>query len=178
MMQGRREVTGLFALMRKYFPGFADARIKSVAPVLGIRETRRIVGDYIYSVDDLLAARDFEDTIGFSGYWWDLPDPKKPSYQPMHENKVGMKRLYTPIPYRVMVPRPIRNIICPGRAISVERDVLGPLREQAPCYAMGHAAGLAAAEVAQNGCAFREVDTARLRQTLRDQEALVDWVEA
>ena len=178
MMQGRREVTGLFALMRKYFPGFADARIKSVAPVLGIRETRRIVGDYIYSVDDLLAARDFEDTIGFSGYWWDLPDPKKPSYQPMHENKVGMKRLYTPIPYRVMVPRPIRNVICPGRAISVERDVLGPLREQAPCYAMGHAAGLAAAEVAQNGCAFRDVDTARLRQTLRDQDALVEWVEA
>jgi hypothetical protein len=178
MMQGRREVTGLFALMRKYFPGFADARIKSVAPVLGIRETRRIVGDFIYAVDDLLAARDFEDNIGFSGYGWDLPDPKKPSRQPMHENKVGLKRAYTPIPFRVMIPRSIRNVICPGRAISVERDVLGPLREQAPCYAMGHAAGLAAAEVAQNGCAFRDVDTARLRQTLRDQEALVDWVDA
>jgi hypothetical protein len=175
MMQGRGEVTKLFALMRRHFPGFAQARIKSVAPVLGIRETRRIVGDYIYAVDDLLAARDFEDTIGFSGYWWDLPDPKRPSYQPMHENKVGMKRAYTPIPYRVMVPRPMRNVICPGRAISVERDVLGPLREMAPCYAMGHAAGLAAVQVVREGVAFRDVNTDRLRSALAQAGAIVAW---
>lgn len=175
MMQGRAEVTKLFELMRKHFPGFAQARIRSVAPVLGIRETRRIVGDFIYTVDDLLTARDFDDTIGFSGYWWDLPDPKRPSHQPMHENKVGMKRPYTPIPYRVMVPRPICNVICPGRAISVEREVLGPLREQAPCYAMGHAAGLAAAQVARHGVAFAGVDVPRLRADLKAQDAIVDW---
>ena len=139
MMQGRSEVNELMRLMRKHFPGFANARIRTVAPVLGIRETRRIVGDFIYTVDDLVAARDFPDTIGFSGYGWDLPDPKRPSYQPMHG--VKRKRPYTPIPFRCLVPRPIQNVICPGRAISVERDVLGPLREQAPCYAMGHAAG-------------------------------------
>ena len=175
MMQGRREVTGLFALMRKYFPGFANARIRSIAPVLGIRETRRIVGDFVYTVEDLVDAKDFEDTIGFSGYWWDLPDPRRPSSQPMEERKVSMPRLYTPIPYRVMVPRPIRNVICPGRAISVERDVLGPLREQAPCYAMGHAAGLAAAQVALEGLTFSTVEVPRLRSDLKAQGAIVDW---
>ncbi len=178
MMQGRREVMGLFALMREYFPGFANARIRSVAPVLGIRETRRIVGDFVYTVEDLVSARDFDDTIGFSGYWWDLPDPKRPSNQPMEEKKVGMPRPYTPIPYRVMVPRPIRNVICPGRAISVERDVLGPLREQAPCYAMGHAAGLAAADVARTGCGFAGVDTNLLRANLASQGALINWEAA
>ncbi len=176
MMQGRSEVQRLFALMRQHFPGFANARIKLVAPVLGIRETRRIVGDYVYTVDDLVGERDFEDTIGFSGYGWDLPDPKRPSYQPMHEGP-KIKRPYTPIPYRVLVPRPVENVICPGRAISVERDVLGPLREQGPCYAMGQAAGQAAVQVVCEDVAFGAVDITRLRNELRAAGAVVDWHE-
>lgn len=174
MMQGRREVQLLFALMRKHFPGFADARIKLVAPVLGVRETRRIVGTYVYSVADVLAARDFEDTIGFSGYPWDLPDPKRPSHQPLHERKVGLPRPATPIPYRVLVPRGVENVICPGRAISVERDVLGPLREMGPCYAMGHAAGLASVPVAREGVAYADVNVEALRARLRAEGAAVD----
>jgi hypothetical protein len=179
MMRGRREVEELFALMQRHFPGFEKARIKMVAPMLGVRETRRIVADYVYSVEDLVGARDFEDTIGFSGYGWDLPDPKRPSYQPMHNDKDAprMKRNYTPIPYRVMVPRPVENLICPGRSISVERDVLGPLREQAPCYAMGQAAGQAAVQVVGEGIGFGEVDTERLHQELRVAGAVVDWHE-
>lgn len=176
MMQGRSEVQRLFALMKRHFPGFANARIKMVAPVLGIRETRRIVGDYVYTVEDLVNERDFDDTIGFSGYGWDLPDPKRPSYQPMH-NGPKLKRPYTPIPYRVLVPRPIENVICPGRAISVERDVLGPLREQGPCYAMGHAAGQAAVQVVCDNVAFKNIDIDRLRQELRARGAVVDWYE-
>jgi glycine/D-amino acid oxidase-like deaminating enzyme len=178
MMQGRREVQQLFVLMRKHFPGFANARIKLVAPVLGIRETRRIVGEYVYTVADVLAARDFDDTIGFSSFAWDLPDPKRPSHQPMHANKIGLPRAITPIPYRVMVPRPVGNLICPGRAISVERDVLGPLREMGPCYAMGHAAGLAAAQAVREKVAFKSIDTDRLREDLREQGAVVDWEPA
>ncbi len=144
-----------------------------MAPVLGIRETRRIVGDFVMRVDDLVTGRAFDDTIGFSGYGWDLPDPKNPSYQPF--DGVERKRNYTPILYEVMVPRPIENIICPGRAISVERDVLGPLREQGACYAIGHAAGVAAAQVVHKGIAFKDVDTGELRQTLIQQNAKVDW---
>lgn len=171
MMQGRREVHRLMALMRRYFPGFAQAQIKSIAPVLGVRETRRIVGDFVLTVADLVEGADFPDTIGFSGYGWDLPDPRRPSYQPMHG--VRRKRDFTPIPYRVMIPRPIENVICPGRAISVERDVLGPLREQAPCYAMGHAAGLAAVQALERDLAFKEVDTDALRKALAAAGAIV-----
>ena len=72
-----------------------------------------------------------------------------------------------------MVPRPVTNVVCPGRAISVERDVLGPLREQAPCYAMGHAAGLAAVQVVREGLAFREVDADALREALLADGAIV-----
>jgi len=173
MMRGRSEMLELFALMKKHFPGFADARIRMVAPQLGVRETRRIRADLVYRVEDLLAKKDFPDTIGWSAYGWDLPDPKRPSHQPMH--KVGMKRPCTPIPYRVMIPRPVKNLICPGRAISVERDVLGPLREQGPCYAMGQAAGTAAAMLlAGKNDAFSAVDTGALQERLRRQGAVID----
>ena len=175
MMQGRREVNKLFTIMREHFPGFADARIKLVAPSLGIRETRRIVGSYVQTVEDLWAEKAFADTIGFSGYGWDLPDPKRPSHQPLHGSDARKRTNdYTPIPYRVLVPRPIENVICPGRAISVERDVLGPLREMGPCYAMGHAAGLAAVQAVRRGVSFADVDTDALREHLRQQGAVVD----
>ncbi len=172
MMRGRAEMQALFAIMKAHLPGFKNARIRFVAPQLGIRETRRIVGEYLYTVDDLLLPKDFEDTVAYSGYPFDLPDPQKPSHQPM--NGVRLKRAYTPIPYAIMLPRPVRNVICPGRAVSVERDVLGPLREMGPCYGMGHAAGLAASLALQAGCGFEGIDRSDLRKALRDQGAVVD----
>jgi glycine/D-amino acid oxidase-like deaminating enzyme len=172
LIQGREETQQLLALMRKHVPGCAQARIKAVASLLGVRETRRIVGDTVLSVDDVVAGKSFADTIGFAGYWWDLPDPKRPSHQPMD----GRKAPYpTPIPYRVMVPCAVKNLICPGRAISVERDVLGPLRVMAPCMAMGEAAGLAATQVVTRELAFAEVEVASLQAQLRAQGAILDW---
>jgi hypothetical protein len=171
MIRGRDEVRRLMALVRKHFPGFAGARLKCVAPMLGVRETRRIVGPYVLTVDDLARGRDFADTIGFSAYGWDLPNPKLPSENPSH----GRKREVAPIPYRVMLPEPIANLICPGRAISVERPVLGPLRVMAPCMAMGEAAGTAAALAAEAGVGFARVDSAQLRSTLAENGAVVEW---
>jgi hypothetical protein len=170
MVRGRAEVQRLMALMRKHFPGFGEARIKAVAPLLGVRETRRIKAEYQLSVGDLAAGKEFDDTIGFSAYGWDLPDPKLPSHNPGH----GRKRELTPIPYRVMVARPVENLVCPGRAISVERPVLGPLRVMAPCMAMGEAAGEAAALVLRRGVPFAAIDTAALRDKLRTDGAIVD----
>lgn len=171
IVRGRVEIEKLMLLMRKHFPGFEKVRLKYVASVLGVRETRRIVGPYVLTVEDLNRGSEFADTIGFSAYGWDLPDPKRPSVNPSH----GRKREVTPIPYRVMVPDPVKNLICPGRAVSVERPVLGPLRVMAPCMAMGEAAGTAAAEVVAKDIAFAEVNTDRLRSRLSDQGAVVHW---
>ena len=172
--RGRDETQQLLAVMRKHIPGFANARLKGVAPMLGVRETRRIRGHYQLTVDDLVQGRDFADTIGYSSYGWDLPDPKRPSHQPMHAKRVK-KRPVTPIPYRVMLPQPVANLICPGRAISVERHVLGPLRVMGPCTAMGEAAGQAAAMAAGKGIAFAAVNVKALREQLRHHGAIVDW---
>ena len=171
MIRGRSEIEKLMTLMREHFPGFADARLKAVAPLLGVRESRRIRGRYVLSVADLVEGKRFEDTIGFSAYGWDLPNPKRPSDNPSH----GRKREVTPIPYRIMVPVPVENLICPGRAVSVERPVLGPLRVMAPCMAMGEAAGQAAAVVVRSQVPFGEVDPQALRKELRANGAIVDW---
>lgn len=165
-------------IMRKHFPGFAYARLKSITPMLGVRETRRIVGEHTLTVDEVVEGLDLPDAVGYSIYGWDLPDPKRPSYQPMHEKGTRKRHPWTPIPYRIMVPRPVLNLICPGRAVSVERDVLGPLRVMAPCMAMGEAAGLAAHVVVGDGGSFRDVDSGRLREMLRKRGAIVDRPEA
>jgi hypothetical protein len=175
LRRGRLETLKLMEIMRKNIPGFSHARLKAVAPMLGIRETRRIKGIYTLTVDDLVRGTEFEDAVGWSSYGWDLPDPKRPSYQPMTEKKVRKKLPVTPIPYRIMVPAGIDNLITPGRSVSVERDVLGPLRVSAPCFAMGEAAGTAAALAIDSSRAFSAVDVKLLRVELEKQGAVVDW---
>ena len=178
-VRGRREAYQLLDILRKHFPGFRDAQMKSIAPMLGVRETRRIDGAFKLTVEDLRSGTEFPDTVGYSMYGWDLPDPKKPSVQPMVDETGGgfvnkaKKQLVTPIPYRVMVPRGCVNILCPGRAISVERDVLGPLRVMAPCMAMGEACGVAAKQIA-GGAANRDVDVPALLAELRSRGCIVD----
>lgn len=181
MIRGRQEIEKLVAILREHVPGFEHVQLKAVAPLLGIRETRRIVADWMMTVRDLSEGKEFPDTIGFSMYGWDLPDPKKPSVQPFATDDARQgyrytvkKGLTTPLPYRMMVPRPIRNLICPGRAVCVERQVLGPVRVMAPCMAMGEASGIAAREVVSAGIPFSNVDVQRLRQRLRAVGAIVD----
>ncbi|MEX1239507.1 MAG: FAD-dependent oxidoreductase, partial [Cyclobacteriaceae bacterium] len=143
-------------------------------------ETRRIVGDFILSVEDLVLDRDFEDCIGYSMYGWDLPDPENPGVQPFandtltgYQYKVK-KGLSTPLPYRIMLPRPVKNLICPGRGVSVEGQVLGPVRVMAPCMAMGEAAGMASAQVVQKRVSYANVDIGLLRGKLKKVNAIVD----
>ena len=180
LVQGRSEALQLRDIFRKHFPGLGKAEIKCIAPTLGIRETRRIKGAFRLTIEDLTSDRDFEDTVGFSIYGWDLPDPKKPSVQPLVDESTGgyinkvEKSLSTPIPYRVMVPQPVENVLTPGRSISVERDVLGPLRVMAPSMAMGEAAGTAASFMVTNDLAARAVDPDVLRERLRSVGAIVD----
>jgi len=180
MRRGRKEIHQLMKIFQKYIPGFENARIKSIASQMGIRETRRIVGDFMLTVKDLAQDFSFYDCIGFSMYGWDLPDPDKPSTQPYANDEITgykykiKKGLSTPLPYRIMLPRPVRNLICPGRAVSVEGQVLGPVRVMAPCMAMGEAAGMAAGQVLKDNLSFKEINIENLRQKLKKVGAILD----
>ncbi len=171
MIEGRREAYTLMTFLRKYVQGFAKARMTYTAPVIGIRETRRIVGRYVLSEDDLIHGRTFSDAIALSGYKWDLPDPKKPSYQPM-EGQL-MARAYTEIPYRCLLPQRIENLLVAGRCISVSRNTLGPTRIMPACFAMGQAAGTAAAMAVASSIKPSDLNISDLQKDLIFQGAII-----
>jgi len=173
-MTARKDTMQLFDFMRGNVPGFQNSTIKAVASMLGIRESRRLKGKLVLTVNDLLSGRKFDDTIGYSGYGWDMPDPKRPSYQPMHDAGKEISSGLVPIPFRIMLPVPICNLLCPGRAVSAEREVLGPLRVMAPCMAMGEAAGIAAGMAAKaESVTFEEINISELQDNLRKQGAIL-----
>ena len=171
-IDGRRENYELLDVMRKYFPGFGNARVRQIAPLIGIRETRRIDCEYALSVRDLIDGTRFPDSIAVSAYGWDLPHPKKPSLQPLH----GVKRKsdFTELPYRCLVPKGIGNLLTVGRCIGVERDVSGVMRVMGVCIAMGEAAGIAAALSIANNRPFNKVDTDALRKLIRSRGGITD----
>ncbi len=172
ILSGRRESYELLHVMKAYFPGFENATIRQIAPMIGIRETRRIVGDYTLTVKDLIDGTEFEDGIALSGYGWDMPHPKSPSIQPFEG--IQRKSYVTQIPYRCLVPRGLDNLLAVGRCISTEREVLGPVRVMGPCIAMGEAAGIALAMAKKEGVSVRNLNTKKLREQLISYGALVD----
>ena len=172
ILSGRKENFALFETAKKHFPGFENAHIRQIAPMIGIRETVRIRGEYALSVDDLIFGRDFPDGIALSGYGWDLPHPKTPSLQPY--DGVTRKSPITQIPYRCLVPVGVDNVLAAGRCISTEREALGPVRVMGPCIAMGEAAGIAAAQICGTGRALRDADTDALRRKIWQYGGLTD----
>jgi hypothetical protein len=171
MTAGREAVETQLAILRKHFPGFAHARLIQTSPMIGVRATRRIVGEYKLSVDEAREGSHFADTIALTGFHWDLATPGS-AQRMLH--RVEMALPYVEIPYRCIVPQGITNLLAPGRAISADWDVLGPCRIMPAVFAMGEAAGVAAAMAADSGAAMREVDVAALRESLRAQGAIVD----
>lgn len=170
VLEGRAESYELLSVMRAHFPGFANATLYRVAPMIGIRETRRFDCHYMLSVQDIVEGTAFPDGIALSGYGWDMPNPKHPSVQPYHG--VKRKSRFTQIPYRALLPVGVENLILAGRCIGVEREALGVVRVMGPCLAMGECAGIAATMV--RGKSFAEVDVQALRARLHAHGALLD----
>ena len=170
IIAARSVAAELMRLLQKHVPGFSAARMTMSAPVIGVRETRRIVGEYTLTVADARGTTHFDDTIALTGFGWDLGDPEKLSHQPMFGTSFGLP--YTEIPYRTLVPKGIDNLITAGRCISVERDMLGPVRIQPACFATGQAAGMAAARVARKGTPFACIDARELRDSLNAAGAI------
>ncbi len=171
-LRGRAENFRLLALMRAHFPGFAGATVRAIAPVVGIRETRRLQTQYILRVQDIIDGTSFADGIALSGYGWDMPNPKSPSVQPYHG--VARKSKFTQIPYRCLLPIGVSNLIAAGRCIGIEREALGVVRVMGPCLAMGEAAGIAAALALQDPGSFDGVDVTALREKICAFGGMVD----
>ncbi len=160
---GRRQVHELMAFFRKRVPGFADARLIDTAAQVGVRETRRIVGEYVLTVEDICAGRRFPDTIALCSYGVDVHNPEGPGQGRRQEYETA--NVYE-IPYRCLVPRQVEQLLVAGRCISSTHEANGAVRVMPPCFATGQAAGTAAALAARAGRPPREVPADELRRTL------------
>ena len=166
---GRQQVLEGLAFLRKYVPGFENAQLVATAPQIGVRESRRIKGDYILTQDDILAQRQFDDVIAQSCYMIDihLPDSDKTTIVKLPPGT------HYDIPYRSLVPVNIDNLLLAGRCISATHEAQGSLRVQAVSMAIGEAAGAAAALSVRQGCSPRRLATALLQSQLEEQGAIL-----
>ncbi len=170
MMEGRRESLLLFEIIKNNFPGFENARIRKIADHIGVRETRHILGRYTITVEDAMSGTKYEDCVAATTYNFDLPDPLRPSYDPMMGDaknpNAARKHVVIRIPYRSLLPEGIDNLIVAGRCISSEREVLGPIRIMGPCMMTGQAAGTAVAQGFLKSRNLNEIDVEELKKTL------------
>lgn len=165
-MQSRKDVWEVERFLREYIPGFQNAYVIDTAHRLGIRETRRIMGEYVLTADDIMQSRRFEDCIAVASYPIDLHDPSGPDCTLQHPQDTY------DIPYRCLIVREMKNLLVVGRCISATHEALAAVRVMPTGMALGHAGGAAAAIAEKRGLGdVREVDVAELRNTLLAQGA-------
>ncbi|GJM69857.1 hypothetical protein HMSSN036_20730 [Paenibacillus macerans] len=167
--EGRKQVLMMAEFLKARVPGFAEASISSVAPQIGIRESRRIDGLYRLTMEDVVAGRQFEDGIAKSGYPVDLHDPSGKGVMAATIENDGS---YS-IPYRCLVAQGPVNLLAAGRCISTTHEALATTRLTPSCMATGEAAGTAAALACKAGITAAEVDAALLRELLQARGAIV-----
>jgi hypothetical protein len=170
-VEGRRQIVDYLRFLRERIPGFANAYALDIATQLGIRETRRIVGEYVLTAEDVLGCARFDDSIGVNGWplekhvagdvvweWPPIPD------------SCG----YNQLPYRMLLPRHagaahVDNLLVAGRCASMTHDGQSAARVTGACFVMGQAAGTAAALAMKDRVPVREVEIAGLQQALVSQ---------
>jgi hypothetical protein len=167
-IQGREQVKAILAFMRKRLPGFENAELLDVATTVGVRETRRIVGEYQLNMDDLGTGREFEDVIALCGYPVDIHSPTDDSGGT--DGKLKVANIYQ-IPYRSLVPKDMNGLLVAGRSLSATHEAQSAVRVMPPVFAMGQAAGTAAALAIEYGVEPRAIPVPQLQQMLVRQKA-------
>lgn len=149
MSKGRSMAQAFRNALAEFFPEtYGQAHLVTTGALLGIRETRRIIGDYVLTVEDFKACRSFEDEICRNSYFVDVHH-KQNQIGTKSEGEASHIQLKDGeshgIPYRCLTPRGLRNMLVAGRSISTDRPTQGSTRVMPVCLAMGEAAGAAAA---------------------------------
>lgn len=161
-IEARLQVMQLFDFFRKRVPGFEHARLAATATQIGIRESRRIVGEYTLTREDVLQGRRFEDAVARSAYPIDIHNP---SGSGTTTHRLAAGESYE-IPYRCMVPARVERLLVAGRCISTTHEALASTRLTPTVMTLGQAAGTAAALAHTAGARLRDIDRAGLRATL------------
>ena len=168
-VESRLQAMQLFEFFRKYVPGFENARIAGTGTQVGIRESRRIVGRYTLTREDVLQARKFDDAVARSAYPIDMHNPAGSGTT---TQRLAPGESYE-IPYRRLVPVNREQLLVAGRCISTTHEALASTRLTPTVMTLGQAAGTAAALAARAACGWEIYDVRALREQLRADGALL-----
>jgi hypothetical protein len=165
-IEGRQQARRIADFLKQNLPGCGAARLSSIAPQLGIRDTRRMRGDYVIAAEDLRESRRFTDGVACGAYPIDIHHAGRVD---LSFEEFGPDHYYR-IPYRALLPQGLSNVIAAGRGISADHDAFAALRVMPTSMAIGQAAGQAAA-MASHGSqgVLRAVDIPALQEVLRRQ---------
>jgi len=172
LIWGRKSLREYERYYKEYLKGFERMELVATGSLLGIRETRRIMGDYVLNLEDFKRRAVFPDEIGRYAYPVDI-HPSRPdavSYARFQEEwqnlRYGKGESYG-IPYRALIPQKLRNVLVAGRCISTDRYLQGSVRVMPGCYITGQAAGMAAALAVEKHTDARGIDVGELQRRLK-----------
>lgn len=161
--EGRRQTLEYVRFLQKNVPGFENAYLVKTGSSLGVREARRVVGDYVLTMDDAIEARRFGDAIARCGM------PVEDHHAGSDTRWVYVKNYgYYEIPYRCLVPQGLDNVLVAGRCLSATHDAHASARSSATAMGMGQAAGVAAVLALETGSSVREVDIQMVQRIIRE----------
>lgn len=164
--EGTKQAFEILDFFRAHVPGFENAVLAMTAEQPGVRETRRIIGDYMLTESDVLAGRDFVDQIARCRWPVDIHNPLA-----AHSDRVIRLEQSYGIPYRCITPLGVDNLYVTGRAISADHVAFSSSRINGTCVAIGQAAGLASVDAVPYGT--RGIDVQRLQSRLRENGAII-----
>jgi hypothetical protein len=167
-LEGRRQISEYFKFLKAEVPGFAQSSIVEIAPQVGIRETRRIQGLYALGREDILGSAKFDDNIGLNAWPMEMHADGRIEWAfPRDEANA-----YNHLPWRMLVPQTLDNLLVAGRCASMTHEGQSAARASGGCFAMGQAAGTAAASLGST--AFSKVDVPALQKKLAADGADLD----
>lgn len=166
-METRRQIHEIVCFLKKNSRAFEHATLISIAAEIGVRESRKLRGEYVLTAEDLLSLKMFDDAVVLANYNIDIHNPAGTGTD-IHYFKDGE---YYSIPYRSLLPKEYDNLLVAGRCISATHEAQAAVRVMPICACMGEAAGTAAALAKQTGKNVHTVDVQLLRNTLRSYGA-------
>ena len=165
-IEGRRQAFEYVRAFRDVLPGFERAEMATLAPQVGVRETRRIRGEYVLQEDEVLKGRKFPDGIALGAWPVELHDPETRTVKWAFLE--GEDDTYS-IPLRCLIPLHTENLLVAGRCMSASHVAQASTRVIAQSFAVGEAAGVLAAQSIASGKTVREVPAGEVQKELRDQ---------
>ncbi|MBI5724029.1 MAG: FAD-dependent oxidoreductase [Planctomycetes bacterium] len=170
-IEARRQAYLTIDVYRKYVPGMENCYMISTPNTIGLRESRRIIGQYVLTEDDVKNQREFPDNICYGCCYIDIhcidgPGMDRTTWNPPKGFKYH-------IPYRVLVPQKVENLLVAGRCASISHIALGSSRMMVQCMGMGEAAGIASAVSIKDGVTSRRVDVRKVQNLIRQQGGII-----